>query len=207
MKGRFISLEGIEGSGKSTQLNFVIDYLQSKNIEVVSTREPGGTLVGEKIRDVLLDNELPDMHMDTELMLMFAARVEHVKTVIQPALNLGKWVVCDRFYDATYAYQGYGRQIDLKRIDALKNFSIGELAPDLTLLLDVTLDVSMNRVTERGNKDRFENEKIEFYKKVRDGYLTIADKNPARIAKIDATLSIKKVQAAIQVKLDELLNG
>jgi dTMP kinase len=207
VKGRFISLEGIEGAGKSTQLNFVIDYLQNKNIEVVSTREPGGTLVGEKIRDVLLDNKLPDMHMDTELMLMFAARVEHVKTVIQPALNLGKWVVCDRFYDATYAYQGYGRQIDLKRIDALKNFSIGELAPDLTLLLDVTLDVSMDRVTERGNKDRFENEKIEFYKKVRDGYLAIADKNPARIAKIDATLSIKKVQAAIQVKLDELLNG
>lgn len=206
MKGRFISLEGIEGSGKSTQLNFVIEYLQTNNIEVVSTREPGGTLVSEKIRDVLLDNELPSMHMDTELLLMFAARVEHVKAVIQPALDLGKWVVCDRFYDATYAYQGYGREIDLKRIDALKDFSIGELAPDLTLLLDVTLDVSMDRVTKRGNKDRFENEKIEFYKKVRDGYLAIAHNNPDRVVTVDATRSINEVQTAIQIKLDGLLN-
>ena len=206
MKGRFISLEGIEGSGKSTQLKFVIDYLQNNNIEVVSTREPGGTLVSEKIRDVLLDNKLPSMHIDTELLLMFAARVEHVKTVIQPALDLGKWVVCDRFYDATYAYQGYGREIDLERIDVLKDFSIGKLAPDLTLLLDVTLDVSMERVTKRGNKDRFENEKIDFYKKVRDGYLAIAHNNPERVANIDATGSIKQVQAAIQIKLDELLN-
>ncbi len=206
MKGRFISLEGIEGSGKSTQLNFIIDYLQTNNIEVVSTREPGGTLVSEKIRDVLLDDKLPSMHMDTELLLMFAARVEHVKAVIQPALDLGKWVVCDRFYDATYAYQGYGREIDLKRIDMLKDFSIGELAPDLTLLLDVTLDVSMDRVTKRGNKDRFENEKIDFYKKVRDGYLAIAHNNPDRVASIDATGSIEQVQTAIRIKLDELLN-
>ena len=207
MKGRFISLEGIEGSGKSTQVSFVIDYLQSKNIEVVSTREPGGTLVSERIRDVLLDNQLPSMHMDTELMLMFAARVEHVKKVILPALESGQWVVCDRFYDATYAYQGYGRQIDLKRIDALKEFSVGDLAPDLTLLLDVTLDVSMERVTKRGNKDRFENEKIEFYKKVREGYLTIAKSDPDRVVTIDATGMIDEVQAEIQIKLDELLNG
>ncbi|MFK8027816.1 MAG: dTMP kinase [Gammaproteobacteria bacterium] len=206
MKGRFISLEGIEGSGKSTQVSFVIDYLQSKNIEVVSTREPGGTLVGERIRDVLLDNQLPSMHMDTELMLMFAARVEHVKRVILPALESGQWVVCDRFYDATYAYQGYGRQIDLKRIDALKEFSVGDLAPDLTLLLDVTLDVSMERVTKRGNKDRFENEKIEFYKKVREGYLTIAKSDPDRVVIVDATGMIDEVQAEIQIKLDELLN-
>jgi dTMP kinase len=206
VQGRFISLEGIEGSGKSTQLNFVIDYLQAHNIGVLSTREPGGTLVSEKIRDVLLDNELPGMHMDTELLLMFAARVEHVKTVIEPALRMGKWVVCDRFYDATYAYQGYGRQMDLKRIDALKDFSIGSLAPDLTLLLDVTIEVSLDRVAQRGNKDRFENEKIDFYKKVREGYLSIADKNPDRVVSIDATGSIKKVQAAIQIKLDELIN-
>ena len=206
MKGRFISLEGIEGSGKSTQLDFVIDYLQANNKEVVSTREPGGTLVSEKIRELLLDNSLPGMHMDTELLLMFAARVEHVRTVIEPALNLGKWVVSDRFYDATYAYQGYGRDVDLKRIDALRDFSIGELAPDLTLLLDVTLDVSLDRVAKRGNKDRFENEKIDFYKKVRHGYQAIADNNPDRVKSIDATRSIKGVQAAIQVKLDELLN-
>ena len=206
MKGRFISLEGIEGSGKSTQLNFVIDYLQANNIDVVSTREPGGTLVSEKIRELLLDNTLPGMHMDTELLLMFAARVEHVTKVIQPALHIGKWVVSDRFYDATYAYQGYGRDIDLKRIDTLKEFSIGELAPDLTLFLDVTLEVSMDRVTKRGNKDRFENEKIDFYKKVRAGYLAIAANNPDRVASVDATRSIKQVQQAIQIKLDDLLN-
>jgi dTMP kinase len=206
VKGRFISLEGIEGSGKSTQLNFVVDYLQSKHIEVVNTREPGGTLVSEKIREVLLDNELPSMHMDTELMLMFAARVEHVKKVIEPALEAGKWVVCDRFYDATYAYQGYGREIDLNRIDALRDFSIGELAPDLTLLLDVTLEVSMDRVAKRGNQDRFESEKIDFYKKVRNGYRAIANKNPKRVFAVDATLSIEQVQESIRIKLDELVN-
>ncbi len=206
VKGRFISLEGIEGSGKSTQLNFVVSYLQSKQIEVVNTREPGGTLVSEKIRAVLLDNELPSMHMDTELMLMFAARIEHVKKTIEPALNAGKWVVCDRFYDATYAYQGYGREIDLKRIDVLRNFSIGELAPDLTLLLDVTLEVSMDRVAKRGNQDRFENEEMDFYKRVRDGYLTIANKNPQRVFTVDATFSVEEVQESIRIKLDELLN-
>lgn len=206
MKGLFISFEGIEGSGKSTQLNFTVEYLQAKNIEVVQTREPGGTLVGEKIRDVLLDNQLPNMYMDTELMLMFAARVEHVRKVIQPALQAGKWVVCDRFFDATYAYQGYGRDIDLNRIDALKEFSIGTLAPDLTLLLDVSLEVSMDRVTKRGNKDRFENEKIDFYKKVRNGYLQIANNNPSRVATIDANNSIDEVQRAIRIQLDGLLN-
>ncbi len=207
MRGSFISFEGIEGSGKSTQLNFAIEYLQTKDIEVIQTREPGGTLVGEKIRGVLLDNQLPSMYMDTELMLMFAARIEHVRKVIQPALEAGKWVVCDRFYDATYAYQGYGRDIDLKRIDALKDFSIGALSPDLTLLLDVSLEVSMDRVTKRGNKDRFENEKIDFYKKVREGYLQIAKNNPSRVATIDANCSIDEVQQAIRIQLNELLNG
>ncbi|MDW3094473.1 MAG: dTMP kinase [Gammaproteobacteria bacterium] len=206
MKGSFISFEGIEGSGKSTQLSFAVEYLQAKNIEVVQTREPGGTLVGEKIRDVLLDNQLPSMYVDTELMLMFAARVEHVRKVIQPALQAGKWVVCDRFYDATYAYQGYGRDIDLTRIDALKEFSIGRLSPDLTLLLDVSLEVSMDRVTKRGNKDRFENEKVDFYKKVRNGYLQIAENNSSRVSIVDANNSIDEVQKAIRIHLDGLLN-
>ena len=205
MAGCFLTLEGIEGSGKSTQLNFIVDYLRGQGKEVVSTREPGGTLVSEKIRDILLDNHLPSIHTDTELMLMFAARVEHIKAVIEPALNSGKWVVCDRFYDATYAYQGYGREIELNRIDALKEFSIGELTPDLTLLLDVSLDVSMQRVASRGNQDRFENEKVDFYKKVRDGYLAIAKNNPSRVCTVDSARSIEQVQAAIKTKLDELL--
>lgn len=196
----------MECSGKSTQLEFVINYLRSNGKDVISTREPGGTLVSEKIRELLLSNDLLSMHMDTELMLMFAARVEHVKKVIEPGLKAGKWIVCDRFYDATYAYQGYGRKIGLDRIDALRRFAIGELKPDFTLLLDVTLEVSMQRVAKRGNQDRFEKEKTEFYKKVRDGYLRIAKSNPDRIFTIDATDSISNVQAAIELRLNKLLD-
>ena len=205
MSGAFITLEGIEGSGKSTQVDFVVNFLKEKGKAVVSTREPGGTLLSEKIRELLLSNELPGMHADTELMLMFAARVEHVKQVIEPALQAGKFVVCDRFYDATYAYQGYGRDIDLDKIDQLKNFSIDNLQPDLTLLLDVTLEVSEQRVASRGNKDRFENEKVDFYKKVRQGYLELAKANSQRIAVIDSTQSIEDVQLNIQKKINNLL--
>jgi len=204
MRGKFITLEGIEGSGKTTQLDFIVDYIKKSSIDVVCTREPGGTLVGEKIREILLDNDLPKMHSDTELMLMFAARVEHIKQVIEPALNNGSWVVSDRFYDATYAYQGYGRDISLHHIDQLRSFSVGTLEPDVTFLLDVSLDVSMQRVTSRGNKDRFENEKMDFYKKVRDGYLSIAKHNSERVCLIDANQEISDVQLDIQRQLDRL---
>ena len=205
MRGKFITLEGIEGSGKTTQLQFVVDYLTRNGKQVLSTREPGGTLVGEKIREILLDSELPDMNSDTELMLMFAARVEHIKQVIEPALDKGVWVICDRFYDATYAYQGYGRDISLERIDELKAFSVGALVPDKTFLLDVSLDVSMQRVEQRGNKDRFENEKIDFYKKVRAGYLSIADSNSERVSLIDANQDVTDVHKEIQSHLERLL--
>ncbi len=205
MKGLFITLEGIEGSGKSTHLEYVVSYLQENNKEVVSTREPGGTLVGEKIRDLLLDKSLPNMQVETELMLMFAARVEHVKTVIEPALCQGKFVVCDRFFDATYAYQGYGREINVERIDQLRQFSIGDLQPDLTLLLDVTLEVSESRVEARGERDRFENEKIAFYEKVRHGYLNIAKNQPERVKIINATKSIDDVQENIKNCIDNLM--
>lgn len=205
MRGKFITLEGIEGSGKTTQLEFVAEYIKKAGKGLVCTREPGGTLVSEKIRDILLDPQLPGMHSDTELMLMFAARVEHINQVIEPALSEGMWVVCDRFYDATYAYQGYGRDISLQRIDELKAFSIGSLIPDKTFLLDVSLDISMQRVTERGNKDRFENEKIEFYTKVREGYLEIAKQNSARVCLVNAEQSLENVQAEIQQSLDQML--
>ncbi len=205
MKGLFVTLEGIEGSGKSTHLEYVVGYLQENNKEVVSTREPGGTLVGEKIRDLLLDKSLPNMQVETELMLMFAARVEHVKTVIEPALSQGKFVVCDRFFDATYAYQGYGREINVERIDQLRQFSIGDLQPDLTLLLDVTLEVSESRVEARGERDRFENEKIAFYEKVRHGYLNIAKNQPERVKIINATKSIDDVQENIKNCIDNLM--
>ena len=142
MRGQFITLEGIEGSGKSTQMNFVADYLCQHGVQVVRTREPGGTELSEKIRDLLLTNELDDMHQDTELLMMFAARVEHVNKVILPALSAGKWVLSDRFYDATYAYQGYGRDISIARIDQLRKFCLNDLTPDKTFLLDVDLQVS-----------------------------------------------------------------
>ena len=205
MRGKFITLEGIEGSGKTTQLQFIVDYIKDNGNEVLSTREPGGTLVGEKIREILLNSELPAMNSDTELMLMFAARIEHIKQVIEPALNKGVWVVCDRFYDATYAYQGYGRDISLERIDELKTISVGALVPDKTFLLDVSLDVSMQRVEQRGNKDRFENEKMDFYKKVREGYLSIANTNSDRVCLIDANQHISDVHKEIQRHLERLL--
>ncbi len=201
MRGKFITFEGIEGSGKSTQLALLIDYLKSTGYDVISTREPGGTAVSEKIRDILLDNSLPAMHSDTELALMFAARIEHVKRVIEPSINNGKWVVCDRFYDATYAYQGYGRDIPLDRIDTLREFSLGSLAPDKTFLLDIHLDISMDRVTQRGCKDRFEEENVNFYKKVRQGYLDIARQNTARICVIDGNQSKESIAAEIRQNL------
>lgn len=205
MRGKLVTLEGIEGSGKTTQLELIFEYIEKQGKEVIRTREPGGTLVAEKIRDILLDNELPSMHSDTELMLMFAARVEHIKQVIEPALDAGKWVLCDRFYDATYAYQGYGRDISLQRIDKLREFAIGSLEPDKTIYLDVSLDVSMQRVTKRGNKDRFENEKIDFYEKVRNGYLTIAKQHNERVCLIDANQDIANVQQQIQQQLAKLI--
>lgn len=205
MLGKFITFEGIEGSGKTTQLETTVEYLQHAGKQVVCTREPGGTPLSEEIRSILLNNDLPSMHCDTELMLMFAARIEHIKQLILPALSQGKWVVCDRFYDATYAYQGYGRDISIDRIDQLKQFSIGDLVPDKTLLLDVSLDISMQRVAQRGNKDRFENEKIEFYTKVRKGYLEIAKQNPQRVCVINAQQPIENVQTDIQTYLSSLL--
>lgn len=206
MRGKFITLEGIEGSGKTTQLEFIVRQIENAGKRVVCTREPGGTDVGEKIRDILLDSQLPSMNNMTELMLMFAARVEHVKKVIEPAINDGKWVVCDRFYDATYAYQGYGRGLAIDKIDSLKSFSINKLAPDKTFLLDVTLETSMERVTQRGNKDRFENEKISFYQKVRQGYLNIAKQNVGRVSLIDANQTIEEVQKEITQILNTLIS-
>ena len=148
MRGRFITLEGIEGSGKSTQMEFVATYLAQQGVAVVRTREPGGTELSEKIRDLLLTDELAGMHQDTELLMMFAARVEHVNKVILPALSAGRWVLSDRFYDATYAYQGYGRNIAIDRIDQLRVYCLGDLTPDKTLLLDVSLTVSQSRVAQ-----------------------------------------------------------
>ena len=146
------------------------------------------------------------MHADCELMLMFAARVEHVRQVIEPAIKAGRFVVCDRFYDATCAYQGYGRELDLNKIERLKKIAIGDLQPDLTLLLDVTPAVSRQRIAQRTDKDRFENEPADFYKKVRQGYLSLAGNDPQRITVIDASRPVADVKSALESRLDDFLN-
>lgn len=205
MAGRFITLEGVEGCGKSTQLEFVASFLHEQGKNVLSTREPGGTPVGERVREILLDNDLPAMEAETELMLMFAARLEHVRKVILPALEAGTWVVSDRFYDASYAYQGYGRGVLLERIDKLRANSIGDLQPDLTILLDVPLEISEQRVTTRGNQDRFENEHSEFHSKVRNGYLQLAKLDKDRIYIVDAAQSLADVQREVKKVLSTLI--
>ena len=163
IRGKFITLEGGEGVGKTTNLAFIKDYLEQHNISVVVTREPGGTKLAEKIRQLLLDKKSEAISEQAELLMMFAARAQHIKHVIEPALAQGKWVLCDRFTDATYAYQGGGRNMKISTIEWLENLVQGTLRPDLTLLLDAPVEIGIARVRERGALDRFELEKISFF--------------------------------------------
>ena len=195
MAGKFISIEGVEGAGKSTQVRFIQDYLTSLGKTVVVTREPGGTELSEKIRNLLLEPSPNSMDNDTELLLMFASRAEHVSKVINPALHRGDWVLCDRFLDATYAYQGAGRGIQRQRIQQIADWTLKGLTPDLTLLFDLPVELGLERVLERkGEMDRFEQEKINFFKKIRKSYLKSAKAEPNRIKIVDASLSITKIQ-------------
>lgn len=206
MNGKFISLEGIEGAGKSTQMAFIADYLQSKNIDVVLTREPGGTELGEQVRDLLLTPRDEKMVDDAELLLMFAARVQHLQQKILPALNNGQWVISDRFVDATFAYQGGGRGIDADRIQSLADWSLQGVSTDLTFLFDLPVAVGQERVTSRGHaKDRFELEKHSFFDKVRDAYLQAASAQPARIKVIDAAQPVNHIQDQLRAHIDQLL--
>ncbi len=202
MRGKFITLEGIEGAGKSSHLAFIQKYFQHAGKTVVLTREPGGTLLGEKIRELLLDHRNDAMAADTELLLMFAARAQHLAQVICPALARGDWVLCDRFTDATYAYQGGGRGIAAERIAAMETWVQGELRPDLTLLLDVPEDIGLQRAGQRSTPDRFERERAEFFARVRAAYLDMAKSNAARYRVIDASQPLDKVQLDIQKTLD-----
>ena len=181
MRGKFITLEGIEGAGKSSQRVFIQEFLQRAGKTVLLTREPGGTALGEKIRALLLDHRNKEMASDTELLLMFAARAQHLAQVICPALARGDWVLCDRFTDATYAYQGGGRGISSARIAAMETWVQGELRPDLTLLLDVTEDIGLQRAGQRSTPDRFERERVEFFARVRGAYLEMAKTTPRAI--------------------------
>jgi len=200
---RFITVEGIEGVGKSTNLAFIRDYLRKFKRQVVLTREPGGTALGEEIRDLLLDHRHDGMAADTELLLMFAARAEHLARVIRPELAAGKFVVCDRFTDATYAYQGGGRGIPGERIAMLERWVQGELRPDLTLLLDVPVALGLQRAGARQVADRFEQEQSEFFDRVRSCYLSMARQESHRYRLIDASLALEEVQQQIANVLNE----
>ncbi|WP_394753691.1 dTMP kinase [Crenothrix sp.] len=206
LPGKFITFEGGEGLGKTTNLPFIQDYLQRRNIKVVSTREPGGTPLAEKIRQLLLNTEGENLSEHTELLLMFAARSQHITHVIKPALAQGHWVLCDRFTDASYAYQGGGRGINTDTIAWLEQCVQGELRPHLTLLFDAPVEVGMTRAAQRGGKaDRFEAEKLNFFEQVRQAYLTRAQQDAKRIKIIDAQQSLLAVQQALITIIDELL--
>lgn len=197
MKGKFITVEGGEGAGKSTNLDFIHQYLLQAGKKVVMTREPGGTPVGEKIRELLLDKQQTSLSDNAELLLMFAARAQHLEQVILPALQAGSWVLCDRFTDATYAYQGGGRGIDNARIATIENWVQGEIRPDLTVLLDLPIEEGLKRAGNRSEPDRFEQEKHEFFHRVRQAYLDLAKTNPERYRIVDASTSLVDVQKQI----------
>ena len=196
-RGKFITLEGGEGVGKTTNLNFIKDYLQQHAISVVVTREPGGTKLAEKIRHLLLDKDSEAISEHAELLMIFAARAQHIKHVIEPALAKGAWVLCDRFTDATYAYQGGGRNMRVSTIEWLENLVQGNLRPDLTVLLDAPVEIGIERARERGAFDRFESEKISFFEHVRRAYLLQAELHPERIKLIKANQSLADVQRAL----------
>ncbi len=195
-QGRFITLEGIDGAGKSTQLAALVAFLQQRGVDLVQTREPGGTPLGETLRALLLHEA---MHPDTEAMLMFAARREHLAEVIEPALAAGRWVVCDRFSDATFAYQGAGRGLPLARLEVLEQWTHGSLQPDLTLLFDLPEDVAAARVQAgRDAADRFEQEQQAFFARVRAGYLARAAADPGRFLVLDAGRAPEEIQQSVQ---------
>ena len=204
MKGQFITVEGIEGVGKTTNIEFIQQRLLAAGKDVVVTREPGGTPLGEAIRGLLLDPEYTGMDSSCELQLRFAARAEHLAHVIRPALDKGQWVLCDRFTDATYAYQGGGRGIDTGVIARLEELVQGDFRPDLTLLLDVPVKIGLARASERGKLDRFEQEKVEFFERVRQAYLGMARQHATRYRIVDASQPLEQVQKQLEVVLQSV---
>lgn len=207
MSGRFVTVDGGEGAGKTTQMGFMREYLERRGCRVVVTREPGGTLLGEEIRALLLGHRDGGMTLTAETLLMFAARAEHLEQVIRPALAAGCWVLCDRFTDATYAYQGGGRGLPLERIAVLEEWVQGTLRPDLTLLLDLPVATGLARAGRRSMADRFEREDVDFFERVRAMYLKRAAHEPDRYRVVDASQSIKAVRAEVETVLAEWLES
>lgn len=201
--GKFITLEGIEGVGKTSNLHFIQEQLEAAGHTCVVTREPGGTNLGEALRNILLSHSDESMSADAELLMMFAARAEHLNKVIRPALASGKTVLCDRFTEATYAYQGGGRQLDVDKISALEEWVQGDLRPDLTLILDAPVEIGRARAGSRSDPDRIEKEKDDFFQRVRKAYIEMAAHYPHRICLIDASVELKAVRQQIREKLIE----
>lgn len=206
-RGKFLSVEGIEGVGKSTNIEFLLTLIESKGYQVIRTREPGGTPMAERIRSMLLehgDEPLPDT---AELLLFFASRSLHVNNLIRPSIEAGQWVICDRFTDASRAYQGAGRGLDIERINTLADWVQDGLQPDLTLLLDAPASVGMQRAERRGETDRLESEQQSFYERVRDAYLALAAAEPARFVVVDASGALAAVQAEIAAAVQPLFTA
>lgn len=196
MPGKFISLEGIDGAGKSTHLQWLVDFIRSRGTRVVSTREPGGTPLGERLRELLLSEP---MHLETEALLMFAARREHVDKVIAPALFRGDWVVSDRFTDASFAYQGGGRGLDWGKLRELESWALGGIQPNLTLYFDLPAQTAKDRLLSNGSTpDRFEREQQDFFDRVRAAYLLRHDEDVNRIKMINANRPVQEIQAELR---------
>ena len=202
-KPLFITLEGVEGVGKSTSRDFIEKYLTEKNIPLCVTREPGGTEIAEKIREVLLAQYEETMTAETELLLMFAARAQHIASVIKPALAENKWVLSDRFTDASFAYQGGGRGLPSSRIEIIEQWVQGDLQPDITILLDAPVELALARAQARSEPDRIEKEKRDFFERIRAAYLKRAQQHPQRFHLVDASQSVEQVQEALREILEK----
>jgi dTMP kinase len=204
-RGKFLTIEGTEGVGKSTNLAFVADWLRGRGIEVIVTREPGGTPLAEEIRSLLLSKREEPFDETAELLLVFAARAQHLAQVIKPALARGAWVLSDRFTDATFAYQGGGRGLSKATIEQLEQLVQGNLRPDLTLILDIDVELGLNRARQRGELDRFESEAVVFFERVRAAYRQRAESAPNRYAVVDAGKTLNEVQTEIEQVLTRLI--
>lgn len=202
-RGLFLTFEGVDGAGKSTHVQWTVDQLRARGITVVSTREPGGTAIGEKLRELLLHQS---MGLECETLLMFAARAQHLQEVIEPALQKGAWVVCDRFTDATFAYQGGGRELGVERIAALEQWLHPNFQPDSTWLFDVPLDVARERLDRTREKDRFEQEARSFFLRTQQVYLARALKDPARFTVVDATAPIEQIRLLLAKQIDAMIS-
>ena len=205
--GSFVTFEGIEGAGKSCNISYAEMLLKNSGKPAMLTREPGGTPLGESLRELLLGHQHDGMSFKAELLLMFAARAQHLQSKILPALERGEWVICDRFTDATYAYQGGGRNLDSAVISVLETLVQGERRPDLTILLDLPVKMGLERAGQRSAPDRFEKEKLDFFERVRAAYLQIAGKDPQRVKVVDASLPLEQVQQQIKVVLTPFLES